>query len=119
MLFGSVLYLLVHLMLHGTPEENLKEIWKLIERQYVARKVPLDRRYSTLKLTMFRATGGCKLKGRAAEIKELGGVLQDVWKMFWNESLEVHQKIGRCLRLGCHLETILKDNRDWFAFPGA
>ena len=42
---------------------------------------------------MFTTKSQPKLKGKAAEVKDLGPVMVPVWKKFYNPSLAMHQKI--------------------------
>jgi len=106
----------VHYILPGTAENNLKTVWLKLSEVYAARQIP--DRYSNLKLTMFSAKGGCKLKGRAAELRNFGHALHPVWKMYWNPEKNLHKKIELCLRLSCHMEKILDTYPQDFVLPG-
>ena len=76
----------MHYILPDTAENNLRTVWLKLSEVYAARQIP--DRYSNLKLTMFSAKGGCKLKGRAAELRNFGHALHPVWNMYWNPSAQ-------------------------------
>ena len=63
-LYGSVLHYLVNFVLPDSPGANLAAIWIQVKRLYRELGVPDSKRYSTMKLTMFKASdGSCKLRG--------------------------------------------------------
>ena len=70
MLYGSVLWLLVHIIMMGTPETNLRIVWGLVKEGYDYFNVPWPDRMGTLKMTMFTSNSGAKLRGKAAEVRE-------------------------------------------------
>ena len=111
-LYGSVLHLLVHYLLSGEPQQNLTTVWVQFLEFYKAYKI--QERYWSLKLTMFTANNGFKLKGRAAEIRSFGRVLHPVWKKYMNKALVLHRKIELCLRLNIHMEDILDQGNTLF-----
>lgn len=114
-LFGSVLWLLVNFVLLGEPEENLSVVWGQIQEYYHRHRV--KNIYGCLKMTMFTARATPKLKGKAAEIRDLGHALHWVWKLHFNNRLALHRRIELCLRLGAHLDDILSDHPDQFVLP--
>ena len=63
-------------------------------------------------------TGGIKLRGTAAIVREFGKVLHPIWIMFYDEENEVHQKVELCLRAGNASEAILSNHRSEFVLPG-
>lgn len=115
-LYGSVLHLLVHYILPSTPERNLATVWKEILHQY--KTLEVKNTYSSMKLTMFGARGGCKLKGTAAELRDFGKALLPVWRHHANNKLELHRKVELVLKLGNHMEWILDEHPTDFALPG-
>ena len=117
MLYGSTIYLLVHFMLLGTPEDNLKKVWADISAAY--KMFDTKHTYSSMKLTMLSAKGGIKLKGTAAEVRAIGRPPHHVWKQHMNNDLDLHKQVEICLRLGVHMEDILDKHPEAFALPGA
>ncbi len=81
-MYGGVVRLLVCYLMPDDEEANLARVWELIQAAYDDFRVPRKLRYSNIKLTMFRATkgGSAKLKGKAAEIKDFGPVMVELWK---------------------------------------
>ena len=90
-LLGSVIWLLVNHILLGEPEANLQEVWSSIIAEYEAKDT--ENRYGHMRQSMFTTKSQPKLKGKAAEVKDLGPVMVDVWKKFYNPSIVIHQKI--------------------------
>ncbi len=115
-LYGSVMYLLVHYVMQGTPAENLTKLWIAIKRAYDA--LGTKNRYSSMKLTMLSTKGGIKLRGTAAEVRAIGAALHVVWQQFGNLRLELHRKIELCLRLSVRMEDILDKHPEEFVLPG-
>ena len=95
-LLGSVLYVLVHFVLQGTTEENLQIVWNDIERVYD--KDDVENRYGHMRQTMFHTKSQPKLKGKAGEVRDLGGVMVQVWEKHMNPALGIHQKILMVLK---------------------
>lgn len=90
-LLGSTLWVLVHHILLGSVEENLTEVWLDIEAVY--KEDDTDNRYGHMRQTMFHTKSQPKLKGKAAEVKDLGPVMVKVWEKHMNPHLLIHQKI--------------------------
>ena len=63
-------------------------------------------------------TGGIKLRGTAAIVKEFGKVLHPIWLMFYNKENPVHEKVELCLRTGNESEALLSNHRSEFVLPG-
>ena len=59
-LYGSTMQLLVHQIMPGGPEENLKIMWKGIRDQYDAQNI--TSRFGTMKMSMFNPKGGANLR---------------------------------------------------------
>ena len=66
----------------------------------------------------FGLTGGAKLRGTAAIIKEFGPVLHAIWIIYWSPDKALHTLVELCLRTGNAAEDILKHRRKEFALPG-
>ena len=90
-LLGSCLYVLVHYILPDAPDANLAVIWRDIEFFYD--QLQSENRYGLMRQTMFTGKSQPKLKGKAAEVKDLGAVMVLVWQKHMNPSLRIHQKI--------------------------
>ena len=90
-LLGSVLYILIHFILPGTVDENLQLVWDDIQIEY--EYLGSANRYGNMRRTMFHTKSQPKLKGKAAEVKDLGPVMVRVWRKRMNPNLLIHQKI--------------------------
>ena len=90
-LLGSTLYILVHYVLTGTVEENVAHVWGDIVQIYG--ELDTENRYGHMRQTMFHTKSQPKLKGKAAEVKDLGPVMVKVWEKHMNPNLLIHQKI--------------------------
>ena len=77
-LLGSVLYVLIHYILPGDVEENLQEVWDDIQGGCV--DIGTENRYGHMRRTMFTTKSQPKLKGKAAEVKDMGPVMVRVWR---------------------------------------
>ena len=89
-LLGSTLWLLVHHVLPGSPEENLQSVWDNIQEEYEAQDT--ECRYGQMRQSMFTTKSQPKLKGKAAEVKDMGPVLLEVFRRHHNPLLVIHQK---------------------------
>ena len=90
-MLGSTLYVLVHYILPGSVEENLAVVWGDIESFYA--ELGTENRYGHMRQTMFHTKSQPKLKGKAAEVCDLGPVMVKVWEKHMNPNLQIHQKI--------------------------
>ena len=90
-LLGSVLYVLIHYILPGDVEENLQEVWDDIQEAY--EHFGSENRYGHMRRTMFTTKSQPKLKGKAAEVRDMGPVMVRVWRKHMNANLLIHQKI--------------------------
>jgi len=80
-------------MLDDTPEKNLVTIWQDIERQYELQHP--ENRYGSMRMTMFTTKSQPKMKGKAAEIKDLGQILVPIWKIFQSKEGDRQQDLNR------------------------
>ena len=90
-LLGSVLYVLIHFVLPGDVEENLQVVWDDIQEAYD--DIGTENRYGHMRRTMFTTKSQPKLKGKAAEVRDMGPVMVRVWRKHMNANLLIHQKI--------------------------
>lgn len=96
---GSILWVLCYLCLPSTPEENMKNIWKVIVDTY--RTSDAKTQYSNLTLSSFcdpkkPKAEYPKLKGRGAEVKDLMPCLLAVWDAF-SDSITYEYDIVRSM----------------------
>ena len=114
---GSVMWILIHWVLGGTPEKNLEVIWRDVERIYKEDNVA--NRYGQIKMIMFTTKSQPKMKGKAGEIKDFGPVLHKIWKAYMNPKLALHRKMEFILRCMNHMDEILDEvfglvfGKDW------
>ncbi len=78
-------------MLQDEPDKNLSLIWDRI--QYYYDKMDIENRYSHMKMTMFNTKSQPKLRGKAAEVKDMGPVLLEVCHDLLNSEVSIHQRI--------------------------
>ena len=78
--YGSVLWVLIHLVLPvgpagsgRTPADNSAVIWKVIQRFYDELKS--EDKYWVIRMNMFTTGSQPKMKGKAAEVKDLAPFL--------------------------------------------
>ena len=116
--FGSVLALLVEWVLPQSPLANLQTIWKDIAEFYKNNHTPVRYRYLN-KLSMFirKPPASPKLRGKAAEIKYLGGALMYVWQKYHNDQLRVHREILLYLKLNNQVEELLIEHKEAVKIP--
>lgn len=116
-LLGSVLWLLVHHVMPGEVEENLQNVWQDI--QVIYDKLDSESRYGFMRQTMFTTKSQPKLKGKAAEVKDMGPVMVLIWKKYHNPNLLIHLKILVVLEGSAHCDEILENHPSHFALPTA
>ena len=115
--FGSVLWVMVYLLLPGTPVDNIAVVWQASETYYIQNGTPC--RYSGITLRMFAYSdsGYPKLKGKAGEIRHFGHALHDIWLASMDRDDEFHRNIELGLRASCQMEFLLDKHADEFVFP--
>ena len=79
---GSVLHLLTYTLLPGTPSQNMARVWEVINKHYVDNATPCQ--FTNLGLSSFVDTNKPRhmfprLKGKAAEIKDVTPAILDAW----------------------------------------
>jgi hypothetical protein len=102
-------------MMPDTPEQNLVVVWQDIEHQYQLHDT--ENRYGSMRMTMFTTKSQPKMKGKAAEIKDLGQVLVPIWKKYFNPKKEMDKKILTVLEGSAHLDAILTDHPSEWVLP--
>ena len=111
---GSVMWLLCHVIMPDTPERNLAALWGEIQRLYV--RFGIANRYSGMRMTMFKTSSQPKMKGKAAELRDLGKVMVELWRQHANLDLHINMEILAILQGSAHMDQILTDNHD-FVLP--
>lgn len=112
-LLGSVLHYLVHKLLPkdlGDAESRLNFLWQEIMEEYDRQGTPADKRYGSIKLSMFTTKSQPKLKGKAVEVKYLGPVLHALWIKYHNPDHEFEANVELILRGSCHVDALLDRN---------
>ena len=109
------MWLLVHVLLPGTAEENLAKIWGDIVRLYD--EFGIQNRYWVIRASMFKNKTQPKMKGKAAEVKDLLPVLVAVWKKYYNRDLDIHRKILVVLQGSFHMDDLLSQHPSDYALP--
>ena len=84
---GAVMYVLDC----ETPEGNLEKLWEFLVDAY--QELGSETKFSRLKMSMFRTKSQPTLKGKAAEVKDLGPALLLACYHFLNPRVGVHQMI--------------------------
>ena len=81
-LYGSTINKLIQEVMPNAVEENLRVVMAEVTEEYNARGVPLQERFTSIRLGMISQTGSVKLKGKAAEVKSLAHPLLRVWTRY-------------------------------------
>ena len=81
-LYGSTINTLIQDVMPYTVEQNLRILMAEITEDYNARDVPLQERFTSIRLGMISQTGSVKLKGKAAEVKSLAHGILKVWTKY-------------------------------------
>ena len=116
-LFGSVMSILCHIILPGTPEENVAQCWDFLKNYFKVHRTKSPFRYLT-KLSMFVRKGKFpKLRGKAAEVRHFCAALQALWQANMNKAIKIHREIDLMLRYNVHCENILTEFADEFSLP--
>ena len=117
---GSVMYLLVHRMMPGSPEDNMVQLWQRINSFYKEHSVGCQ--YSNLKISSFcnpdaPHTHYPRLKGKGAETKDLVAAMSFIWDSFVNPNNELHKRVQTIFGDQVAMQTILHDHRYEICLP--
>ena len=116
-IFGSILFVLVCMVMPGEDEANLATCWAFLKNFFKTNRTPTPFRYMT-KLSMFIRSGKFpKLRGKASEIRHFGKALLALWNRFCNPALLLHKRIALMLKHNVHLEDMITNHKEDFAFP--
>ena len=108
-LYGSVFWVLCEEMMHASPLANLHELWNFLKSHQTKHKVhsPYSQRLN--KVSMYRKKKDYpKLRGKAAEIKDMAAPMQAMWAYFAVPGQDFRE-IGLLLNLTCEFEEILQE----------
>ena len=112
--YASVLFLLTHHILPGTPASNMEVIWKELLHIYKRDDIPSRFRYLNTVRMFLRKNNIVKLRGKASEIRHLHGPILEIWRHHMVEAVSVHRKILVMLKLNSTLEGILTNAKGDF-----
>ena len=125
--YGSVLFLLVYVMLPGTPELNLQTVWNECKLWYKNHPHHARSAFGRIVLSMITNTAAPHetfpaLKGRAAEVRHLGPALLHVWNLHRHRDgrdRSIHTTIYMGLQMSVKMETILDEHPRAIKLPVA
>ena len=107
-LYGSVLYLLVHHVMDGSPIECLASIAHFIKNFQAKHDSKHRYRHRLSKLTMIKPKKGYpKLRGRAADIMGLGAAILSLWTEKSSPDDVAHRMIKVLLSLNVDIAHVL------------
>ena len=109
------MWLPIHVLLPGTAQENLQKIWGDIARLYD--EYSTQNRYWVIRMSMFNTGSAPKVKGKAAEVKDLLPVLVSIWERYHNPQLDIHRKILVVLQGSYHMDHLLSQHPEDYALP--
>ena len=99
-LWGSVLFMLVFTILDGSPDDNVRYIFWMIQAEYSNRSYQAKRKtvYTYLKLGMICSVRSPhssypELKGRSPQAKHVGPILLEIWKKKMDVGNQVHTHV--------------------------
>ena len=114
---GSTLAVLVHMLMAGSPEDNLRVAWQFLKSFFKTHNTPTPFRYIN-KLSMFvRVNRFPKLRGKASEVRHLGPALCALWHHYMNPAISLHRKILAMLKCNVALEQMLTEFKEEFSLP--
>ena len=101
----------------GTPEENLATVFDTIQAIY--KRDNVNNRYRVLTMRMIGGSNTTypKLKGKAAEIRDLTPVLLEIWQAGMDATNETHVTVKLALETGAKMDALIHDYPD-YKFPG-
>lgn len=120
--YASVIHLLCFELMPDDPATNLDVVWAEIVEYCKAHGI--TDRYRHMKMGLCwkpRAPHASfpKMRGKAIEVRNLGEPLLSVWTSKMDRSNTLHQQVAFMLRCSVKMETMLKENREFFRYPPA
>eukprot|EP00959_Pyramimonas_sp_CCMP1952_P411403 8620896-Pyramimonas_sp.AAC.1 len=109
---GSVMYLPTHDVMHGSPEENMKQLRTEILYEY--RSGNYGTTYSDMRISMFKKKKKepIRLRGKAQEVKCFIPLLQKLWDRHADHGYIKHQTIAAGLELSSRIDRVLDRNKN-------
>lgn len=106
-------------MAAGAYGNNLLEVWQFILKFYRENRDICKCPYKILKLSMFSSGSGGypKLKGKAAEVRDLGPPLLALWRVGMLATDVFHVAILSALEASCRMDAILRHNKACYCLP--
>ena len=96
--------MLVFHILDGSPDDNVRYVFWMIQQEYSTRSYQAQRKtvYTYLKLGMIcnvrsPRSSYPELKGRSAQAKQVGPILLEIWK----KKMDVGNQVHTCIQLYC------------------
>ena len=90
---------------------SLKIVWQRMQQLYQDLGIVERYRYFN-RITMFKKqSGAVKLRGKAAEVKNVGLVVLNLWQQYHNGAVEVHRMVLAMLKMNVKMESILADHK--------
>ena len=109
-LYGSIFYLLVFVLLAGSPLSKLSQVEAFIRSHQKNNDVKYKYKPRLTKLSMFlKKTGYPRLRGRASDIMGLHHAMLDVWKAHMQEENVHHRRIRLLLDLNHQIANLLDE----------
>ena len=109
--YGGIFFLLCFHILPLAPLSNLKTVWQRMQQLYQDLGIVERYRYFN-RITMFKKqSGAVKLRGKAAEVKNVGLVVLNLWQQYHNGAVEVHRMVLAMLKMNAKMESILADHK--------
>ena len=107
LIYGSVLYLLCHVLMPDEAEENLRKIAAFIKDFQKSEQTTV--RYSQLfKFSQFqRGKEYPKMRGKAGELRHVGNAILALWRAYMVERREIHREILHLLEIDLEIDVIL------------
>jgi hypothetical protein len=116
--FGAVLVFVCYFMgFHGDPEAVLVMLWNKIDRWY--RDHNTSCRFSTIKMSMFNPglAKFPKLKGKAAEIRDVGRPLLHILRPFIDMTKREHRWMIEAIEYNVRMEDLYLEHIDKYRLP--
>ena len=106
---GSTLKLLTHHILPGTPDANLKQLWREITAEYKQYDRTITRfQMITANMIHGRSKKIPELKGKAAQIKGLVQVVLVIWGRHMDHGNPVHRDVLAGLKASARYDELIK-----------
>ena len=106
-MYGSVMSILTRELLHEQPVQNLLRVWRFLKDEQKKLQVHNPYGQQLTKMSMIgKEDQQPKMRGKAAEMKDLSGAMLAAWRFFAPPCLQ-HKKIETLLKLNDEIERLL------------